>query len=124
MVKLATRRAAASTATACFAARGGRHLAEVERALGVTAGTVDAAGSTSLQTVHCLGYCYTGPAALDGTLPRTAPDLADQLAGRAEPRAGHPRGRHDRHARPARRHRGRAGRLGGVARSGDRTAAR
>jgi formate dehydrogenase iron-sulfur subunit len=75
------------TATACFAARGGRHLAEVERALGVTAGTVDAAGTASLQTVHCLGYCYAGPAALDGTLPRTGPDLADQLRRRAEPRA-------------------------------------
>ncbi|MFE5912535.1 NADH-ubiquinone oxidoreductase-F iron-sulfur binding region domain-containing protein [Streptomyces wedmorensis] len=75
------------TATACFAARRGEHLAEVERALGVTAGTVDESGSTSLQTVHCLGYCYAGPAALDGTLPRTGPDLADQLGGRAEPRA-------------------------------------
>ncbi|WP_265863317.1 NAD(P)H-dependent oxidoreductase subunit E [Streptomyces sp. SKN60] len=75
------------TATACFAARRGEHLAEVERALGVVAGTVDEAGSTSLQTVHCLGYCYAGPAALDGTLPRTGPDLADQLRGRTEPRA-------------------------------------
>ncbi|MEU8524088.1 MULTISPECIES: NADH-ubiquinone oxidoreductase-F iron-sulfur binding region domain-containing protein [Streptomyces] len=74
------------TATACFAARGGRHLAEVERALGVTAGTVDEAGATSLQTVHCIGYCYSGPAALDGTLPRTGPNLADQLGGRTEPR--------------------------------------
>ncbi|MFJ7068588.1 NADH-ubiquinone oxidoreductase-F iron-sulfur binding region domain-containing protein [Streptomyces sp. NPDC101115] len=75
------------TATACFAARGGRHLTEVERALGVTAGTADEAGTTSLQTVHCLGYCYAGPAALDGTLPRTGPDLADQLRGRTGPRA-------------------------------------
>ncbi|MFF0558393.1 NAD(P)H-dependent oxidoreductase subunit E [Streptomyces sp. NPDC004266] len=75
------------TATACFAARGGQYVAEVERALGVLAGTVDEAGATSLQTVHCLGYCYAGPAALDGTLPRTGPDLADQLRGRTEPRA-------------------------------------
>ncbi|MEV8626354.1 NADH-ubiquinone oxidoreductase-F iron-sulfur binding region domain-containing protein [Streptomyces sp. NPDC051079] len=75
------------TATACFAARGGRHLAEVEQALGVVAGTVDEGGSTSLQTVHCVGFCYAGPAALDGTLPRTGPDLADQLAGRTDPRA-------------------------------------
>ncbi|WP_079055496.1 NADH-ubiquinone oxidoreductase-F iron-sulfur binding region domain-containing protein [Streptomyces globisporus] len=75
------------TATACYAARGGEHLAEVERTLGVVAGTVDQASSTSLQAVHCLGYCYAGPAALDGTLPRTGPDLADQLGGRTEPRA-------------------------------------
>ncbi|MFF8378446.1 NAD(P)H-dependent oxidoreductase subunit E [Streptomyces sp. NPDC015661] len=75
------------TATACFAARGGKHLAEVERELGVAAGTVDEAGATSLQAVHCLGYCYAGPAALDGALPRAGPDLADQLGGRTEPRA-------------------------------------
>ncbi|WP_328490521.1 NADH-ubiquinone oxidoreductase-F iron-sulfur binding region domain-containing protein [Streptomyces zaomyceticus] len=75
------------TATACFAARGGEHLAEVEQALGAVAGTVDETGSTSLQAVHCLGYCYAGPAALDGTLPRAGPDLAHQLVGRTEPRA-------------------------------------
>ncbi|MFH9728489.1 NADH-ubiquinone oxidoreductase-F iron-sulfur binding region domain-containing protein [Streptomyces sp. NPDC017254] len=74
------------TATACFAARGGQHLAEVERALGVVAGSADETRSTSLQAVHCLGYCYAGPAALDGTLPCTGPDLADQLGRRTEPR--------------------------------------
>ncbi|GAA3047307.1 hypothetical protein GCM10017562_06410 [Streptomyces roseofulvus] len=75
------------TATACFAARGGGHLAEVERALGVAAGTADATGSVSLQTAHCLGFCYAGPAALDGTRPHAGPDVAEQLAGRSEPRA-------------------------------------
>ncbi|MER7538793.1 hypothetical protein ABTX77_28985 [Streptomyces sp. NPDC097704] len=34
------------TATACFAARGGRHLGEAEEALGVVVGHVDAAGRT------------------------------------------------------------------------------
>ncbi|MEU2231672.1 NAD(P)H-dependent oxidoreductase subunit E [Streptomyces vietnamensis] len=81
------RRVRVCTATACFAARGGEHLAEVERALGVVAGRGDEAGSTSLRTVHCLGYRYAGPAALDGTLPRTGPDLADQRAmARLRPR--------------------------------------
>ncbi|MEV6202903.1 NAD(P)H-dependent oxidoreductase subunit E [Streptomyces sp. NPDC051771] len=75
------------TATACFAARGGRHVREAEEALGVTAGHVDEEGRTSLQAVHCLGYCYAAPAALDGTRPRAGADLADQLAGRTEPRA-------------------------------------
>ncbi|WP_128978485.1 NAD(P)H-dependent oxidoreductase subunit E [Streptomyces roseicoloratus] len=74
------------TATACFAARGGRHAREVEEALGVTAGNVSADGRASLQGVRCLGYCYAGPAALDGTRPRAGSDLADQLAGRTEPR--------------------------------------
>ncbi|MFE8010015.1 NADH-ubiquinone oxidoreductase-F iron-sulfur binding region domain-containing protein [Streptomyces sp. NPDC057418] len=75
------------TATACFATQGGRHLAQIERELGVPADGTDHKGETSLQTVRCLGYCYAGPAALDGTLPRTGTDLADQLAGRTPPRA-------------------------------------
>ncbi|MGW4161036.1 NADH-ubiquinone oxidoreductase-F iron-sulfur binding region domain-containing protein [Streptomyces sp. NPDC004788] len=37
--------------------------------------------------MRCLGYCYAGPAALDGTRPCAGADLADQLAGRTEPRA-------------------------------------
>jgi NADH:ubiquinone oxidoreductase subunit F (NADH-binding) len=73
--------------TACFVAGGGGgHLPEVEAALGVAAGTCAPDGSVSLQEVHCLGYCYGGPAALDGDRPRAGADLADQLAGRAEPR--------------------------------------
>ncbi|MFI1809468.1 NADH-ubiquinone oxidoreductase-F iron-sulfur binding region domain-containing protein [Streptomyces sp. NPDC020422] len=75
------------TATACFAARGGRHLAEVEEALGVTAGHVAVDGRTSLQTVHCLGYCYAAPAALDGTRPCVGADLADRLTRHAQPHA-------------------------------------
>ncbi|WP_416981331.1 NAD(P)H-dependent oxidoreductase subunit E [Streptomyces sp. T028] len=68
-------------ATACFAARAGQHLSEVEHALGVRAGAVSKDGETSLQEVRCLGYCYAGPAALDGTSPRSGPTLAGQLAG-------------------------------------------
>ncbi|MEU5715864.1 NAD(P)H-dependent oxidoreductase subunit E [Streptomyces sp. NPDC020403] len=75
------------TATACFAAQGGRHLTDVEHALGVTADTVSPDGETSVQTVRCLGYCYAGPAALDGDTPCTGPALAGQLAGREPPRA-------------------------------------
>ncbi|KUL22251.1 NAD(P)H-dependent oxidoreductase subunit E [Streptomyces regalis] len=74
-------------ATACFAAQAGRHLAEVEHELGVTTDTVSPDGETSLQTVRCLGYCYTGPAALDGDTPCTGPTLAGQLAGHEPPRA-------------------------------------
>ncbi|CAL9657478.1 Ion-translocating oxidoreductase complex subunit C [Streptomyces sp. enrichment culture] len=74
-------------ATACFAARAGRHLTEAEDALGVAAGGVSPDGETSLQSVRCLGYCYAGPAALDGATPCTGPTLAGQLAGREPPRA-------------------------------------
>lgn len=72
------------TAMACFAARGGRHLSEVERELGVPAGGVSADGAVSVQSVRCLGYCYTGPAGLDGDQPCTGAGLADQIAGRQE----------------------------------------
>ncbi|AKH83692.1 NADH dehydrogenase [Streptomyces sp. CNQ-509] len=70
------------TATACFAARSGRHLGEVEQALGVRAGTASPDGEASLQSVRCLGYCYAGPAALDGDTPCTGPTLTRQLTGR------------------------------------------
>lgn len=75
------------TAAACFAAQGGRHLAEAAGACGVAADAVSADGSVSLQTVRCLGYCYSGPAALDGDIPCTGAALADQLAGRTPPTA-------------------------------------
>ncbi|MFF4948776.1 NAD(P)H-dependent oxidoreductase subunit E [Streptomyces chattanoogensis] len=74
-------------ATACFAATGGRHVAEVERELGVGVGGAAADGSVSLQAVRCLGYCYAGPAALDGDTPCTGATLTAQLAGREAPAA-------------------------------------
>ncbi len=70
------------TAAACFAARAGTHVSEVEEALGVTVGAASADGEVSLQAVRCLGYCYAGPAGLDGLAAGTGPSLADQLARR------------------------------------------
>lgn len=75
------------TATACFAAEGGGHLAEVERALGVDAHASSPHGDVSVQTVRCLGYCYAGPAALDGGTPCTGATLSAQLVGQEPPRA-------------------------------------
>ncbi|MFE0452372.1 NAD(P)H-dependent oxidoreductase subunit E [Streptomyces sp. NPDC058914] len=75
------------TATACFAATGGEHLADVERELGVAAHTASPCGDVSVQAVRCLGYCYAGPAALDGDTPCTGASLPAQLAGREPPRA-------------------------------------
>ncbi|MBG6096980.1 formate dehydrogenase iron-sulfur subunit [Nocardioides luteus] len=71
--------------TDCFVASAGRHVEEVEAALGVGVGERSADGRVSLQTAHCLGYCYGGPAALDGDRPCAGPDLAGQLAGRKAP---------------------------------------
>ena len=65
--------------TACFAADGGRHVVEVEQALGVSAGSCREDGSVSLQAVRCVGFCYAAPALLDGTLPHAGPELAAKL---------------------------------------------
>ncbi|QYC39886.1 NADP-reducing hydrogenase subunit HndC [Nonomuraea coxensis DSM 45129] len=75
------------TATACFAAQAGRHLPAVESVLGVTADDRDPDPEVSLRTVRCLGYCYGGPAALDGVTACAGPDVAGQLAGRVRPHA-------------------------------------
>jgi bidirectional [NiFe] hydrogenase diaphorase subunit len=73
--------------TACFvASNGGRHIAQVADELAVGVGERSTDGAVSLQPVHCLGYCFGGPAALDGAEPRVGADVADQLAGRAAPR--------------------------------------
>lgn len=73
------------TAAACFAARAGGHVSEVEQALDVATDHVTTDGEVSLQGVRCLGYCYAGPACLDGDTPCTGPTLADQLTGQALP---------------------------------------
>jgi NADH:ubiquinone oxidoreductase subunit F (NADH-binding) len=71
--------------TACFAASAGTHIADVSRRLGAEPAGISDDGQTSLQPVHCLGYCYGGPAALDGEEPRAGHDLVEQLCGEAPP---------------------------------------
>jgi len=73
------------TGTACFTATGGAGLGVVEAALGVPTGQCAADGSVSVQAVRCVGYCYAGPAALDGAQPCAGANLADQLTGRDQP---------------------------------------
>ncbi|HEX6117045.1 MAG TPA: NAD(P)H-dependent oxidoreductase subunit E [Solirubrobacterales bacterium] len=72
------------TGTACFAATGGAHLEAAADALDAPLGGVSGDGESSLQPVYCLGYCYAGPAALDGATPCAGPDLVAQLLGEAE----------------------------------------
>jgi NADH:ubiquinone oxidoreductase subunit F (NADH-binding) len=71
--------------TACFAASAGSHITDLSRLLGVQAGGISADGRTSLQPVYCLGYCYGGPAALDGEQPRAGHHLVQQLCEGAAP---------------------------------------
>ncbi len=73
------------TAAACFAARAGRGLAEVEDALGVTADSAEPDPEITLQTVRCLGFCYASPSCLDGATPCVGPTLTEQLTGRLRP---------------------------------------
>ncbi|MGI8334294.1 NAD(P)H-dependent oxidoreductase subunit E [Actinomadura scrupuli] len=61
--------------TSCFVSTLGRHIDRLEVALGVGRGDRAPDGSVSLQVVHCLGYCYASPAALDGRVPRAGPAL-------------------------------------------------
>jgi NADH-quinone oxidoreductase subunit F len=75
------------TAAACFASTAGAHVAEVEAALGVETGRRTADGSVSIQAVRCLGYCFAGPAALDGDQAFAGADLAAQLRGESAPKA-------------------------------------
>lgn len=65
--------------TSCFAADRGRHINEVEQALGVTTGSCREDGAVSLQAVRCIGFCYAAPALLDGDTPHAGPDIAEQL---------------------------------------------
>jgi NADH:ubiquinone oxidoreductase subunit F (NADH-binding)/NADH:ubiquinone oxidoreductase subunit E len=73
------------TGTACFvASAGGQHVVEVESALGVKVGECAPDGEVSLQAVRCLGYCYAGPAALDGDRVYAGPDLGAQVTGASD----------------------------------------
>lgn len=71
--------------TGCLVASGGRSVGQVESVLGVRVGECSPDGGVSLQAVQCVGYCYGGPAALDGDEPRAGADLAEQLAGQVPP---------------------------------------
>ncbi|MEO3784066.1 NADH-ubiquinone oxidoreductase-F iron-sulfur binding region domain-containing protein [Actinocorallia sp. B10E7] len=70
--------------TSCFAATGGRHVERLDELLAAAP-----EGAFSLRRVHCLGFCYASPTALDGELPRTGEDLGGLLTpppGAALPR--------------------------------------
>ena len=69
--------------TACLAASGDSGPRLLAERLGAPLGGVSDDAALSVQPVYCLGYCYGGPAALDGETPYAGPDLVDQLAGKA-----------------------------------------
>lgn len=67
------------TAAACFAARAGRHVREVEDALGVGADQVTADGEVSLQSVRCLGYCQPASTATPRTRAHLIVEVNDDI---------------------------------------------
>ena len=71
--------------TACFAATGGDGHRETAGALKLEGDGGEGRPEVSVEPVQCLGYCYGGPAALDGESPRAGHDLVDQLTGDAPP---------------------------------------
>ncbi len=70
------------TGTACFAATGGDHVAELATGLGVGLGERRADGGVSLAETVCLGFCHTAPAVRDGDLIDAGTGVIDRvLAG-------------------------------------------
>jgi NADH:ubiquinone oxidoreductase subunit F (NADH-binding)/NADH:ubiquinone oxidoreductase subunit E len=69
--------------TACFAAGGESGPRLLAERLGAPLGGISDDGGVSVQPAYCLGYCYGGPAALDGETAYAGPDLVEQLTGKA-----------------------------------------
>ncbi len=81
-----TRHVRVCTGTACFAATGGAHVAEAEKAFGLSLGERAADGSLSLAETVCLGFCHSSPAVRDGDTMVAGPHaLEDVIAGRGRP---------------------------------------
>lgn len=80
------------TGTACFAATGGRHVAELSDGLGLALGERSEDGSVSLGETVCLGFCHCSPAVRVGDVVDAGPQaVARVLTGEprqaAEPQA-------------------------------------
>jgi NADH:ubiquinone oxidoreductase subunit F (NADH-binding)/NADH:ubiquinone oxidoreductase subunit E len=78
------------TGTACFAATGGAHVDEVQRALGLGLGERAADGSVSLAETVCLGFCHSSPALRDGETMVAGPDALAQVLAGSPPAAAEP----------------------------------
>src|SRR3954471_23615164 len=74
------------TGTACFAATGNAHVAEVSGALGLEPRERAQDGSVSLAETVCLGYCHASPAVRDGDVIDAGPGAVERLlAGATRP---------------------------------------
>lgn len=81
------------TGTACFAATGGAHVAQIEDGLGVAAGERSADGSVSLAETVCLGFCHSAPAVRDGDLVDAGPGVVERVLGGTTRQAPEPAAR-------------------------------
>ncbi len=98
--------------TACFAASGGARLGRSRSGSAPPLAASRDDGEVSLQPVYCLGYCYGGPAALDGERP--APGRTSPTSSAAQRRPATPRSRPGRWSTTRRAGRCRGRRPGGV----------
>jgi len=78
------------TGTACFAATGGRHVAELEQALGVRLGERSADGACSLAETVCLGLCHSSPAFREGEIVDAGEGAIGRIAGAGAREAAEP----------------------------------
>ncbi len=78
------------TGTACFAATGGSHVAELEQALGVRLGERSADGGCSLVETVCLGLCHSSPAFRDGDVVDAGEGAIARIASAAAREAPEP----------------------------------
>jgi NADH:ubiquinone oxidoreductase subunit F (NADH-binding)/NADH:ubiquinone oxidoreductase subunit E len=67
------------TGTACFAATGDAHVAQIEGGLSLGLGSRSDDGSVSLAETVCLGFCHSSPAVRDGDLIDAGPGAIERL---------------------------------------------
>lgn len=71
--------------TSCFVSADDHGRPLTEATLGIESGCTNAGGSISASGAYCLGYCYASPAALDGRVAVTGPNLGQRLRNDQQP---------------------------------------
>lgn len=69
------------TGTACFAATGDQHVADLKAGLGVGMGERSDDGKVSLAETVCLGFCHSSPAVRDGDTIDAGPGVVERVLG-------------------------------------------
>lgn len=78
------------TGTACFAATGDAHVAELRAGLGLELGARSADREVSLAETVCLGFCHASPAVRDGDVVDAGPGVVGRVLAGAPRAAAEP----------------------------------